>query len=216
MMQYLLLVIFLSCWCALHSALISLSVTDYLKKHLGNHFRFFRLFFNLISLATLAPLIWYGFRLRSAPFFEWSGYLKPVQIILLGLGLFLFLAGARHYNGLIFLGIKQIREKTVYDSLSKTNRLNTTGILGFIRHPWYTAVIVLLWAQDLDISVLWVNIVFTTYLLIGSFLEEHKLVVEFGDPYREYQKTVSMFIPYKWLKQRLFNRKTSREESLKK
>jgi len=202
-MQYFLLVIFLSCWCMLHSALISLSVTDYLKKHLGNRFRFFRLFFNLISLATLAPLVWYGFKLRSAPFFEWSGYLKPVQIILLGLGLFLFLAGARHYNGWIFFGIKQIREKTVYDSLSKTNRLNTAGILGFIRHPWYTAVIALLWAQDLDISVLLANIVFTAYLIIGTFLEERKLVMEFGDQYRAYQKTVSMFIPYQWLKQRL-------------
>lgn len=202
-MHYFLFIFFLACWCALHSALISLSVTDYLKKLLDNLFRFYRLFFNLVSLATLAPIVWYGLGLKSAPFFEWNGYLKMVQMILLGVGVFLFLAGAKHYNGLVFLGIKQIREKTVYDSLSKTNRFKTTGILGFIRHPWYTAVIALLWAQNLDISVLLANIVFTAYLIIGTFLEERKLVMEFGDQYRAYQKTVSMFIPYQWLKRKL-------------
>lgn len=202
-MPYFLLIICLTGWCALHSTLISLSVTDYLKKHLGNLFRFYRLFFNLVSLATLAPVIWYGLGLKSAPFFEWNGYLKMVQMILLGIGVFLFLAGAKHYNGLVFLGIKQIREKTIYDSLSKTNRLDTTGILGLIRHPWYTAAIALLWTTNLDISILLENIIFTVYLIIGTFLEERKLVIEFGDQYRAYQKIVSMFIPYQWLKQRL-------------
>jgi protein-S-isoprenylcysteine O-methyltransferase Ste14 len=202
-MPYFLLIICLTGWCALHSTLISLSVTDYLKKHLGKLFRFYRLFFNLVSLATLAPIVWYGLGLKSAPFFEWNGYLKMVQMILLGIGVFLFLAGAKHYNGLVFLGIKQIREKSIYDSLSKTNRLDTNGILGLIRHPWYTAAIALLWTTNLDISILLEKIIFTVYLIIGTFLEEHKLVIEFGDQYRAYQKTVSMFIPYKWLKRRL-------------
>ena len=34
-------------------------------------------------------------------------------------------------------------------------------------------------------------------------LEERKLVAEYGDEYREYQKQVSMFIPYKWLKSKI-------------
>jgi protein-S-isoprenylcysteine O-methyltransferase Ste14 len=201
-MIYFLFSIGLIIWCVLHSALISLSVTNYLKKHLGNLFRFYRLFFNLVSLATLAPVVWYGFKLKSTPFFEWNGYLKIVQLLLLGTGIFLFAAGARHYNGSVFLGIKQIREKTVYDTLSKTNRLDMTGVLGFIRHPWYAGAIALLWAQNLDLSVLLENILFTLYLIIGAFLEEYKLGLKFGDQYQTYQKTVSMFIPYKRFKQK--------------
>jgi protein-S-isoprenylcysteine O-methyltransferase Ste14 len=40
--------------------------------------------------------------------------------------------------------------------------------------------------------------VLSAYLVIGTLLEERKLVLEFGDKYREYQRQVSMFIPLKW------------------
>ena len=40
-------------------------------------------------------------------------------------------------------------------------------------------------------------------LLIGSRLEENKLLQEFGDDYRQYQQQVSMLFPYKWLKAKL-------------
>jgi hypothetical protein len=39
--------------------------------------------------------------------------------------------------------------------------------------------------------------------VIGTFLEERKLVREFGDRYRKYQAEVSMFIPLKWLQTKL-------------
>jgi protein-S-isoprenylcysteine O-methyltransferase Ste14 len=37
--------------------------------------------------------------------------------------------------------------------------------------------------------------VISIYFIIGSILEERKLVSEFGERYREYQQTVSMLIP---------------------
>jgi protein-S-isoprenylcysteine O-methyltransferase Ste14 len=39
--------------------------------------------------------------------------------------------------------------------------------------------------------------------VIGTFLEEQKLVLEFGDQYKVYQRQVSMFIPLKWLGSKL-------------
>ena len=42
-------------------------------------------------------------------------------------------------------------------------------------------------------------LILTVYLIIGTFLEERKLVYEFGDQYRNYQKQVSMLLPLKWL-----------------
>ena len=47
-------------WCTLHSTLIATPVTDYLKKKLGDRFRFYRLFFNAASLATLIPVVYYS------------------------------------------------------------------------------------------------------------------------------------------------------------
>jgi protein-S-isoprenylcysteine O-methyltransferase Ste14 len=41
--------------------------------------------------------------------------------------------------------------------------------------------------------------------VIGTLLEERKLVLEFGDKYKEYQRQVSMFIPLKWLREKLGN-----------
>jgi len=38
------------------------------------------------------------------------------------------------------------------------------------------------------------------YFFVGSILEERKLLLQYGEKYQEYQKKVSMFFPYKWLK----------------
>jgi hypothetical protein len=44
-------------WCTFHSTLISITVTEYMKRKLGDGFRFYRLFYNAASVATLIPLI---------------------------------------------------------------------------------------------------------------------------------------------------------------
>ena len=72
-----------------------------------------------------------------------------------------------------------------------------------IRHPWYTACLLLPWARDLDVSALAASVAFSLYVLVGTWLEERKLVVEFGEEYRAYQRRVSMLVPLKWLAARL-------------
>jgi protein-S-isoprenylcysteine O-methyltransferase Ste14 len=104
-----------------------------------------------------------------------------------------------------FLGIRQIRTGASHGALTATGRLHTTGILRITRHPWYLGAIMLLWAGDLDASTLIGNIILTLYLIVGTVLEERKLVGEFGEDYRRYQKQVSMLVPLKYLRR---NRKT--------
>jgi protein-S-isoprenylcysteine O-methyltransferase Ste14 len=41
-----------------------------------------------------------------------------------------------------------------------------------------------------------VNAILTIYVVIGTVLEEKKLVLEFGDAYRKYQQEVPMLIPF--------------------
>jgi methanethiol S-methyltransferase len=60
----------------------------------------------------------------------------------------------------------------------------------------YLAVIIYLWCQTFSLSDIVVNVVLTIYTLIGTRLEENKLVTEFGDPYIKYQHEVPMFIPF--------------------
>jgi protein-S-isoprenylcysteine O-methyltransferase Ste14 len=63
--------------------------------------------------------------------------------------------------------------------------------------------VLLLWARDLDPAGLVVSGVLTAYVLVGTLLEERKLVREFGEAYRDYQRRVSMLVPVKWLRSRL-------------
>jgi uncharacterized membrane protein len=57
--KYLYVVLGWVLWCTLHSALISTTVTEFAKKKLGSSFRFYRLFYNVVSLVTLIPLVYY-------------------------------------------------------------------------------------------------------------------------------------------------------------
>ena len=68
-----------------------------------------------------------------------------------------------------------------------------------VRHPWYVAVFLLIWAGDQNAAAITVNLVLSAYLIVGTLLEERKLVIEFGEKYRSYQDRVSMFVPLKWL-----------------
>lgn len=187
-------------WCTLHSTLIATPVTDYLKKKLGDRFRFYRLFFNAVSLVTLVPVLYYSTSIRQVTLFCWEGPLMIVKYLLLAASITLFVAGGRHYSMAQFLGIRQIRTGQAHPVLSEYDTFNTSGILRAIRHPWYTASLLFIWARDLSLSALLINIVISAYFVVGTILEERKLLLEFGEKYREYQKNVSMFIPYKWLK----------------
>lgn len=190
-------------WCTLHSTLIAIRVTNYMKKRLGDMFRFYRVFYNTLSLVTLVPLVYYSISIRQAPVFRWEGHLVIVKYLLLVTSISLFVAGGRHYSLSQFLGIRQIRTGRMSRPLSKYDTFDTSGILSVIRHPWYTAGILIVWTGDISLSTFLINIVINAYFVIGTILEERKLLLEFGEKYREYQKNVSTFIPYKWLKAKI-------------
>ena len=194
-MPYLLLAILWITWCALHSLLISHWVVTRLKGHFGDSYRYYRLFFNIISILTLLPVLLYSSTLHLEPFFTWSGAWRPVQLFLALGALALFYGGGRHYDMFQFLGTRQIAEHESKGGLTESGGLDTSGILGVVRHPWYSGGILIIWARPVDTAVLITNLVLTTYFVIGAILEERKLVTEFGEEYREYQQKVPMLFP---------------------
>lgn len=69
----------------------------------------------------------------------------------------------------------------------------------WIRHPLYFFMLVLIWsAPDLSSDRLLFNILWTLWVVVGSYLEERDLVAEFGERYRDYQKTVPMLLPWRF------------------
>ena len=200
--EYLLLALAWAAYGGVHSVMISETATGFLKRRLGDAFRFYRLFFNVVAMVLLVPVVSYSMSLRRGPVIRWDGPWLAVRYALVVVGVLLFVAGGRHYRLRQFIGISQV-QGTPAGGLATGGGIDSSGVLGVIRHPWYTGLVLLLWARDLDVSGLVASGVLTAYVLVGTLLEERKLVREFGDAYRGYQRRVSMFVPIKWLRSRL-------------
>jgi len=203
--NYIMLALIWMAYCVVHSALISITVTKFLNRALGDRYRFYRLFFNVFSVGTLVPLLLYSHpaRWKTELFFTWEGYMRIIQYCLMTLAAVLAITGARHYSILHFLGIQQILKDRSGAAMTETGEFDSSGVRGIVRHPWYLAVFILLWARDLNLARFIINMVLSGYLLVGTLLEERKLVLEFGEKYKAYQRQASMFIPVKWLQSRL-------------
>lgn len=95
---------------AVHSAMISEAATGFLERRLGTAFRFYRLFFNVLAIVLLVPVVWYTASLAQEPVVRWTGPWRGVRYALVAVAVLLFAAGGRHYSLRRFLGISQLRE----------------------------------------------------------------------------------------------------------
>lgn len=197
-MRYVLLVIIWVAWCALHSALISLAVTESLRKRFPDGFRYYRLLYNIFAVITLLPVLLYGYFLSGELIVTWEGPWRVVPILLATVALFFLFAGMRRYDLRQFLGLRQIKDENTCSVLTDDCSLDTGGVLSVVRHPWYSAALLIIWARPLDLAAILTNLVISTYLLLGAVLEERKLAVQFGKQYRDYRQQVSMLLPIKW------------------
>jgi len=185
-------------WCIIHSVMIDNKFINFVENILKSNFRFYRLFYNVFAAITLLGILIFAYSIPNVLIFRWDGYLIIIQTLLIVICVFFIAAGSKNYNFLQLAGIQQILKKLVHKS--KAGKLRTGGILKVTRHPWYLAVLILLWARELNSTSIIINIIFSIYLVVGTYLEEQKLKIEFGETYVEYQKKVSMLLPIKWLK----------------
>jgi protein-S-isoprenylcysteine O-methyltransferase Ste14 len=101
-----------------------------------------------------------------------------------------------NYDSLSFFGIRQILYFKKVVTINPDGAIKKNGLLGIIRHPMYLALIIFLWGTIFTLMDLLINTLLTIYVIIGTLLEEKKLVLEFGDAYVKYQHEVPMLIPF--------------------
>lgn len=190
-------------WCIFHSVLISLSARQFFAERLGERYRYYRLFYVFFAAITLISILVYRYSIATISLFTWQGNLRLIQILLIIGALYLFIGGARNYDLLQFMGIRQIREGKDHKGIGDQGEFKTDGVMGMIRHPWYLGGILIVWARPLDTATLVTNVILTSYLVFGTLLEERRLIKTFGEQYNDYQHQVSMlFFPWKWLKKK--------------
>jgi protein-S-isoprenylcysteine O-methyltransferase Ste14 len=199
-MKYLVITLIWAGYCFLHSFMISIWFSNIMKRLLKEYYAFYRLFFVLVSTLLLFPIIRYTIQLDHEVVIQYSRTLNIFRYILITLGVLVFVkAFLIDYDVLHFFGIRQAMKFNKTEKEPSNTELKMSGLLGIVRHPMYFAVVVILWCHSFTIADVIVNAVLTIYVVIGTFLEERKLVNEFGDSYIRYKKKVPMLIPFtKW------------------
>ncbi len=194
----LLLIILWVSWCCLHSLLVTTTVRHWFEGKGGVWIGLYRLGYVCFSLVTLLPVLWYTGTLPQQRICTPSTWFYGLQGSLFLYALVLFIGGLRAYDLGVFLGTQQWRDY-------RAGRKNTSptfihsGILHYVRHPWYSGGIALLWSlpNPTDISLV-MRTILTSYFLIGALLEERKLAALLGEPYRAYCRQVPMLVPWKF------------------
>ena len=196
-MNYVLVAVLWMAYCSLHSFLISIRFTNLMIRILKNYYAFYRISYVLISFILLVPLLRFSAQVDDAVIVT---YVFPFSIardvLTVGSLLLFFWAFFFNYDSLSFFGIRQILNFGKTKKTSPSEEVKRSGLLGIVRHPMYFALIIYLWCQTFRTTDIVGNIVLTVYIIIGTQLEEKKLVLEFGETYVKYQQEVPMLIPF--------------------
>ncbi len=196
-MNYLILSLVWVGYCALHSFLISIILTNYLTRVLKNYYAFYRLFYVLFSLILLVVVINYSNDIDKEIIITYAPPWSIIRyVIMYGSLLMFFWAFFFNYDSLSFFGIRQILNFGKVKNINPSEALKKNGLLGITRHPMYLALILYLLCQNFRMADIVANIILISYVIIGTILEEKKLVLEFGDAYVKYQQEVPMLIPF--------------------
>lgn len=181
-------------WCVVHSLWIAPGVQRRLREALG---AYERLAYVVVAAASLTVLMWWLHALPQHTLLRFAGLLGVVRWLALAGAAALLLAGARAYDGQAFLGLRQIAARRVGRAAAPA-ALRYDGVLARVRHPWYGAgLLVVLFARDVtDVGAAYRG-VFLLYFLVGSWLEERKLLAEFGPAYAQYRRAVPAFFPWR-------------------
>jgi len=174
-------------WGVAHSVLASNRFKDRAAERFGLQGVAFRRLYNALALVTVVPvaaLTWFLGR-GSPAIVELSGPLRVLPVLAVALALLVFVDTLRVYNGREFAGF--IAEKTPTLAFSTTHR--------FVRHPWYFAILLIIWVRSLSVVDLAVNVVLTGYLVVGASLEERRLA-ERHALWRNYATRVPMLLPW--------------------
>lgn len=154
-----------------------------------------RLIYVVFNTLSLGLLFFWWRALPQTVLWSWDG---PWQIlrwagILLALGFFAL--GAAAYDNRAFLGIRQVANH-LRGTLAGKPEFSRRGVLKRVRHPWYSGTILffIFSLPVTDVNAIWRG-VFILYTIVGTEIEERKLLTELGQQYRQYRKEVGRFIP---------------------
>lgn len=176
-----------------HSLLASNWIKNKARQRFGASIdRWYRCFYNILALITIIPVLALIALLPDRTIYTipmpWVIFTTLLQILA---AILLILAIYQLDTGLI-LGLKQISTPEE----DRKPKLVTTGLYRWVRHPIYSSFLVLIWLNPfMTINLLALYIGFTLYSFFGVYIEEKRLLSEFGDEFSRYRRSTPMLIP---------------------
>ncbi len=180
----------------LHSLLASIGAKQYVADHWPRAMPAYRLTFNGIAVVLLVVPLWLSFAGSGPWLWRWSGGAFYLSLGLAAAALAGFAWSLKFYDTSEFLGLRQLRERNA--SVDDQEQFQLSPLHRWVRHPWYFFALVIVWTRDMNAPMLTTAILITLYFIIGSRLEEQKLIRYHGDVYRRYRERVPGLVPLPW------------------
>ncbi len=148
-----------------------------------------RLLYNGLAVAHLGLVALVGWIvLGNATPYGWAETLAPLRWLMVLAGAGIMVLGGRQYDLKRFVGLRPDVDR---------EPLHLDGLHRYVRHPLYSAGMVILWGLVHDpysfATALWGS----AYLVIGSRFEERRLLHLHGDTYYAYRQRVPAFLPWR-------------------
>lgn len=182
-----------------HSWLASQRMKDWTREAFGpTTDRWYRLAYNVVAGVMLVPLLPMLVLLHDRLLYT----LQPPWLWLALLGQLLAAVGILYGLWLTniwhFLGLCQLFDMPLDGREDCKPPLVVFGLYRWVRHPLYFWGLLFIWlTPQMTTNRLALFAVLSVYLYVGTFFEERRLVNEFGDDYRAYQRQVPRLIPWR-------------------
>tara|TARA_R110000787_G_scaffold285173_2_gene400089 strand:+ start:46380 stop:47000 length:621 start_codon:yes stop_codon:yes gene_type:complete len=178
-----------------HSLLASESMKARLHGWLGAGYR---LAYNGFAIVTLVAVFLGGHAFLGAlPAYDLSGTQKVVLGGLEIAGWVLMFLALGGYDLGRFAGTAQVRAAKGGGAVDEDGPLRIDGLHRYVRHPLYSAVFLILWGAAWSPLGLMTAFFGSVYLVVGTWLEERRLIARYGDAYAAYRACVPAFVPWR-------------------
>jgi len=183
-------------YAAVHSLLASTRAKQAVQRRFPDHYRTYRLVYNGLAGLLLIPPLWLLASYPGSPLWHWPAPLDWLAdaAALLAVGGFGW--SLRYYDTGEFLGTRQLRNAPA--EAEDQTPLTLSPLHRWVRHPWYFLGLVIIWTREMNTALLITAVMLTLYLVIGSRLEDNKLIATYGDAYRRYRARVPGLLPLPW------------------
>lgn len=185
----------------LHSLTASPKLKDWFKHQFGErvYHGWYRVAYNAFSVVTLLPVFLLIVFLPGATLWQVDNALVAIIFALLQLlGLVCLVISLLQIDWLRFAGLSQLEAYISGKALPLPDEpLQTGGLYALVRHPLYLFSLIVIWfVPTMTVALLAFNVGATLYFIIGSRIEERRMLEAYGDTYRQYQQRVPWLIPF--------------------